>query len=298
MNALLGLALLLTAASPVETSPTRSTRLYVRTLPPGAEVQVDGQVVGRSDGLFLLPPGVHHLTAELDGFDGQMRQVEIVGGRITRLELTFQPQTADVAETGPNLRMPPGDPFAVDEPTPIESVGGDRVSLSYPETAEFANESRLVSLDRGVAVRFQRPAESNQLLAVEVRLFLPAVPTEEQPQLMVLDGYLNVLRSVEVPRHPAEGGGVKWVTIPLERTEVPEQFFIALKNLNPQPRQGSYGPSVPEEPQRLLVGLARQKSPSHSYFGVPETGLTGWEERWDLMIRAVLAPPPPVARVR
>ena len=53
---LLSLALLTAGAAQVETQEKRTTELYVRTIPPGAEVIVDGQRVGTSDGLFPVRP--------------------------------------------------------------------------------------------------------------------------------------------------------------------------------------------------------------------------------------------------
>ena len=50
-------------AQPVETSPTPTTRLYVRTVPPGARVVLDGNELGMTDGLFLVPPGGRVLRA-------------------------------------------------------------------------------------------------------------------------------------------------------------------------------------------------------------------------------------------
>ncbi len=45
-------------AQQVQKLPERSTRLYVRTIPPGADIKLDGQSRGTSDRLFKVPPGV------------------------------------------------------------------------------------------------------------------------------------------------------------------------------------------------------------------------------------------------
>ncbi len=99
MNALWTTCLLMVlAAQPVETSPTPTTRLYVRTLPPGARVVLDGKELGTTDGLFLVPPGTGKLSIALDGQQPEIRQVEISEGRITRIEVTLKE------------RAPSGDP--------------------------------------------------------------------------------------------------------------------------------------------------------------------------------------------
>ena len=62
------MAILALAAAPaqLDTSATPTTRLFVRTVPHGATVTVDGEPIGKSDGLFVLPGG-HKITVELDG---------------------------------------------------------------------------------------------------------------------------------------------------------------------------------------------------------------------------------------
>jgi len=81
--------LIVLAAQPVETSPTPTTRLYVRTIPPGARVVLDGKELGMTDGLFLVPPGMGKLSITLDGQQPEIRQVEISERRITRIEVTL-----------------------------------------------------------------------------------------------------------------------------------------------------------------------------------------------------------------
>jgi hypothetical protein len=80
------------AATPaVETSPTPQTRLYVKTLPQGAQVTLDGQPLGPSDGLFIVPAGTGKVSVQFDGAAPQVQQVEIADGRITRVEFTRTP---------------------------------------------------------------------------------------------------------------------------------------------------------------------------------------------------------------
>lgn len=72
----------------VETATAATTRLYVKTLPPGAEVTLDGMPLGASDGLFLVPAGTGKVSVQFERGEPQVRQVEIVEGRITRVEIT------------------------------------------------------------------------------------------------------------------------------------------------------------------------------------------------------------------
>jgi hypothetical protein len=95
---------------PLVTAPTPATRLYVRTVPPGATVILDGRSLGTSEGLFLVPPGVAKITIELDGHQPVTRQIEIPAQRITRVELELPklvnardkppPGTGNAAEAG------------------------------------------------------------------------------------------------------------------------------------------------------------------------------------------------------
>lgn len=75
------------AATPVESSSTPTTRLYVRTIPAGAQVTLDGKPLGASDGLFLVPAGTAKVAVGFDGHEPEVRQVEIAEGRITRIEI-------------------------------------------------------------------------------------------------------------------------------------------------------------------------------------------------------------------
>jgi outer membrane protein assembly factor BamB len=75
---------------PVTTRKTPTTRLYVRTAPPGAKVLVDELPVGTSPGLFFVWPGDHKVTVELKGYKAQSQPVKIVEGQITRVEAVLK----------------------------------------------------------------------------------------------------------------------------------------------------------------------------------------------------------------
>ena len=65
---------------------TPTTRLYVRTTPPGASVSLDKRPIGKSDGLFTVPSGEHEVTLELPGHKTQTLRVKVAQGQITRVQ--------------------------------------------------------------------------------------------------------------------------------------------------------------------------------------------------------------------
>jgi len=71
---------------------TATTRLYVRTTPPGAKVSLDGQIIGVSPNLLTVPPGDHEVTLEAAGHEPQSRRVKAADGQITRLEVALKRQ--------------------------------------------------------------------------------------------------------------------------------------------------------------------------------------------------------------
>ena len=97
MNAtIVSMGLLLAMAPAVEKAAEPTTRLYIRTVPPGAEVKLDGKPAGKSDQLFVVPPGVTKMTidVELDEHFPEKQEVEVRGGRITRVELKLKKRPA------------------------------------------------------------------------------------------------------------------------------------------------------------------------------------------------------------
>ena len=80
------------AAEPPKTGEKRDTLLYVRTVPPGAKVLLDGNELGRSDDLFSVGPGVGTIVVELNGHEQAKQKVAIQADRVTRLELVLKRQ--------------------------------------------------------------------------------------------------------------------------------------------------------------------------------------------------------------
>ena len=95
------------------------TRLYVRTVPPGAKVVLDGKELGIADGLFIILPGDHMVTLELEGYSPQKRDVKVPAEHITRLVVTLvrreEPPYTHVGGAG---TAPPPQPLSPVPPTP------------------------------------------------------------------------------------------------------------------------------------------------------------------------------------
>ncbi len=91
---------------PVQTSAERSTRIYVRTIPPGASVVLDGKELGTTDGLFLVPPGVRTITLEMDGYDPKAERVDVREGWITRVEVRLARKGESSPEEAETTRHP------------------------------------------------------------------------------------------------------------------------------------------------------------------------------------------------
>ena len=119
-------AVLAAFAHPAEPPPSR---LYVRTIPPGARIILDGKELGLSDGLFIVLPGDHTVTLELDDYQSEKREVNVAPERITRLVVTL----VERAEANP----PPG------APAPIEAAAALVARAKVPEAERAAMQTVL-----------------------------------------------------------------------------------------------------------------------------------------------------------
>jgi hypothetical protein len=116
------------AGATVETATKATTRLYVKTLPPGAQVTLDGKPLGASDGLFLVPAGTGKVSVQFDGGEPEVQQVDFVEGRITRVEIAAGDAAAAAAagEQAPPRRVAPRLWSAREpvEPKPLTAIDG------------------------------------------------------------------------------------------------------------------------------------------------------------------------------
>ncbi len=96
---LVGVWTLVAADKQVSTREKSTTRLYIRTVPPGADIKIDGESRGSSDRLFQIPSDVKKVLVEveLDGSGGR-KEVIIRGGEITRVEFDLK--------SGPEVEKP------------------------------------------------------------------------------------------------------------------------------------------------------------------------------------------------
>jgi len=110
------------AAPEMSRQPT--TRIYVRTIPPGAQIELDGRQLGTSDGLFIVPPGVRKITVEMDGYDPEGKTVEVRDGWITRVEVRLKKRP------GPEAGQPV-------PPNPFETTAGTGVGFGRGAKLDF-----------------------------------------------------------------------------------------------------------------------------------------------------------------
>jgi tetratricopeptide (TPR) repeat protein len=74
----------------VHTARQPETYLYVRTVPQGATITVDGKPVGTSNILLPISPGQHEIMVELAGYLSEDRQATAAAGKIARVELILR----------------------------------------------------------------------------------------------------------------------------------------------------------------------------------------------------------------
>jgi hypothetical protein len=198
MHAILLIGAMLALGAPdVETTPDAKTQLYVKTVPPGAAVVVDGKTLGKSDGLFDLAAGTHKLNLKLDGFVAEARVIEIRQGEITRVEVR------------------------------LKRLSDAETVLSH--VADSSDEMRSFA-DSGFAVAFRRPEDAKSIAAV--KLFAARYGTPEPPEenfhIYLLDEKRKVLEQIAVPYSRIERGPLRWYTLEFPAIEVPEKFYVAL----------------------------------------------------------------------
>jgi tetratricopeptide (TPR) repeat protein len=122
------------------------TRLYVKTVPAGARIFLDGKDIGRSDDLFVIGPGTHTIRVVLDGYATQEKQVQVPSERITRLELEFSKAPAAATATGPAQESGDASVAAVtyvkatDLPAPVRDAMLT-VLRQHPEETRWSGQS-------------------------------------------------------------------------------------------------------------------------------------------------------------
>jgi hypothetical protein len=254
MNAIFfATAMLALGAPDVQAAPQSTTQLYVKTIPPGAAVTVDGKPLGRSDKLFDMDAGAHKLALQLEGYDSVERSIDVHQGEITRVAVEL-----------------------------IKRSGGE-VVLSYVGDSSDARQS---FADYGHAVAFQRPANTKSIVAVKLfasRFGYPK-PPDEDFHIYLLDKDKKVLEQVSVPYGKIERGGLRWYTIDFPSIEVPEEFFVAVW-FNCEAAKGIFlGLYESAQPTHSYSGL-----PDRGFQKVDQGGLQTFDHANEWMIRAVVS---------
>jgi len=152
MNIVLA-AILILAVPPAaaDMSATPTTRLFVRTVPAGAVVTLDAKAIGTTDGLFVISPGTHELSLELEGYRAQTRKIQAPEGRITRLEVKLK--GADQAGSGRGRAdTPPPTSGSGDAPSAggthrlPQGADGVGITSGFVSQGDFADSTRQAML--------------------------------------------------------------------------------------------------------------------------------------------------------
>lgn len=159
------LAMLALAVPPAQlnTSATPTTRLFVRTVPVGAVVTVDGKPIGKSNGLFVIPPGVRKIAVELDGYAPETREIEVPEGRIAKVRIELQQLGQINSRRTPQPDAAPG-PAGDDAPSvaggptehPVQDAGGLDAASAYLAQVDCPASTRTAML----TVLRQHPGET------------------------------------------------------------------------------------------------------------------------------------------
>lgn len=170
--------------------------LRVESIPDGAEVSLDGAVIGRTPyASGRVDAGTHDLALVLEGYDRYAEQVTVLDGRLTRVEVTLTrtPTTGSLAV----ISSPPGASVRVD--------GVDRGETPY-EGRGFAPGTHLVELRKEGYQNYRVQAILGANQRTEVAAILEPLPppgrlavTSNPPGAEVyLDGNLRGLSPVVI----------------------------------------------------------------------------------------------------
>jgi inhibitor of cysteine peptidase len=129
----------------------------------------------------------------------------------------------------------------------------------------------------GLAVKFTRPAELGEVIDVELyasRYGLPKPPTLNF-EVYLLDAKQKLLKTFTFPYSLIDRGKMKWYTLKLSATAVPETFYIGM-NFHADVTKG------------IFIGMDYDSRRTHSFNGLPQKGYTPVGDRFDWMIRATV----------
>jgi len=147
---------------------TRETRLYVRTIPPGAKVVLDGKELGVSDCLLIVLPGDHSVTLEMEGYNDQNHGVRVTAKQITRLVVTLKKKE-------PPHRSGQVLPEGGRAGGPTTTMAPARATVSR----EQADAAREIGIEPAIDVALG-PEESMEMVLVPAGRFVMGSPTTEK----------------------------------------------------------------------------------------------------------------------
>ncbi len=116
----------------------------IRADPPGSEVLVDGQVIGKSPMEDKsIPQGNYVVTVRSPGFQSQERKLEVVGGK----RYTLTPQLEPGSDEDPAMRVSPG-MLSVDARSGLTVfVDGEPIATTPAGLIELSAGEHLVSVE-------------------------------------------------------------------------------------------------------------------------------------------------------
>lgn len=128
------------------------TELYVRTVPAGAKVFIDGKEVGVSDDLFEVKPGTRKVKVELSGYEPAVKKAIVPESRIERVVFELEKKAEEDATPVPSGGFGPA----------IEEVHGWlfqnmslnevlwRIKTEYDSLADAYSKKDLIAVDKHV----------------------------------------------------------------------------------------------------------------------------------------------------
>ncbi len=100
--------------------------IEIRTVPPGAEIRIDGELRGTTPTEVTLDPGDYYVEVSLAGFEGAGEKVKVVHGMVEEIEFTLvavdeEVTTAESQDSGlkRSSTVPQPEPEPEPEPEPV-----------------------------------------------------------------------------------------------------------------------------------------------------------------------------------